>query len=149
MRCGTALAKATNASAQVTYHTAVHYGMFGTLAYIQIHLQVQQLLSNGKVECSEVTQDDSGFLGTFYMTSILTFVCPLSLSNHLFYNISLCSLTNIMLAYFSQLFLIFYPCMAIPSPFNIYKDLKKKQGNKHTDDRNFIMTSSFTWVTMV
>jgi hypothetical protein len=103
MRCGTGLVKTTNASAQVTYHMAVHYGMFGTLAYIQIHLQVQRLLSNGKVERSEVTQDESGFLGTFYMASILTFVCPLSLSNHIFYNISLCSLTNIMLAYFFQL----------------------------------------------
>jgi len=58
---------------------AVHYGVFGTLAHIQIHLQVQRLLSNGKVESSEVKQDDSGFLGTFYMTSPLTFDCPLSL----------------------------------------------------------------------
>jgi hypothetical protein len=36
--------------------------------------------------------------------------------------------------------------MAIPSPFiRIFK----KQDNKHTGDSNFIMTSSFTWVTMV
>jgi hypothetical protein len=36
-------------------------------------------LSNVQVECSEVKQDDSGFLGTFYMTSPLIFICPLSL----------------------------------------------------------------------
>jgi len=71
--------KATNASAQVTHHMAVHYGVSETLEYIQIHLQVQRILSNGNVECSAVKQDDSGFLGTFYMTSPLTFVFPLSL----------------------------------------------------------------------
>jgi len=73
------LVKGTNASAHVTYHMAVHYGVFRTLTQIQIHLQVQRLLSNGKVECTEVKQDDSGFLGTFYMTSPLTFVYPRSL----------------------------------------------------------------------
>lgn len=123
--------------------------VYGTLAHIQTHLQVQKLLPNGKVESSEIKQDDSGVLAIFYMTSPLTFVCPPSpsLSNHIFVNISLCSLTNIILAYFSQLITyVVLPCMAIPSAFTIYKELKKKS-NKHTDDRNFTLTSPITWVT--
>jgi hypothetical protein len=79
MRCGTGLVKATNGSVRVTYQMAVNYGVFGTLAHIQIHLQVQQLLPNVKIEGSEVKYGDSGFPAIFYMTSPFTFVCPLSL----------------------------------------------------------------------
>jgi hypothetical protein len=100
---------------------AVHFGVFGKMAHIQTHLQVQRLLSNGKVERSEVKQDDSGFLGTFYIISPLTFVhFHYSLSNHIFDNIGLCSLTNIMLAYFSQLISYLLSLHGYTLP--IYKD---------------------------
>jgi hypothetical protein len=71
-----------------------------------------------------------------------------SLSNHIFDKISLCSLTNIMLAYFTQMISHILPLHGYTLSIYHLQGFLKKQGNKHTDDRNFIMTS-FIWVTMV
>ena len=54
-----------------------------------------------------------------------------------------------MSTYFSQLISYILPLYGYTLSLYHLQGFLKKQGNKYTDDRNFIMTSSFTWVTMV